>query len=283
MRINHNMAALSLFYEQKSVEGQQATSLERISSGLKINSAKDGPAALEKSEKMRMQIRGMQMAARNVQDGISMFQTAEGGMSNVSDMLQRMRDLVLESGDSSKTDSDKKNIQLEIDEIKNGINDITKNTNFNGKPLLASNEKSEITIGNNVGETVQFSFYDLSSESLGQKDANGNVTSSIRNVNLQADSLNANLATIDSALSTVLDARAQYGAIENRFEDTYNNLNSFSEGVQQAESDIRDSDVADEMITYTKTGVLMNAGDAMLAQANQLPKDILNILSSIKK
>ncbi|URZ00928.1 flagellin N-terminal helical domain-containing protein [Clostridium felsineum] len=282
MRINHNIAALSLFYEQKNVETEQSGALERISSGLKINSAKDGPSALEKSEKMRMQIRGMQMAARNVQDGVSMFQTAEGGMNNVSEMLERMRDLVLESGDSSKTDSDKKNIQLEIDQIKKGIDDITKNTNFNGKPLIASDEESEITIGNNVGDKVKFSFYDLSSASLGQKDASGKVTNSINDLNLETNSLNQNLDTIDTALSTVLDARAQYGAIENRFNDTYNDLNTSVEGVQQAESDIRDSDVAEEMITYTKTGVLMQAGDAMLAQANQFPRDILNILSNVK-
>ncbi|MCR3757818.1 flagellin [Clostridium felsineum] len=282
MRINHNIAALSLFYEQKNVETEQSGALERISSGLKINSAKDGPSALEKSEKMRMQIRGMQMAARNVQDGVSMFQTAEGGMNNVSEMLERMRDLVLESGDSSKTDSDKKNIQLEIDQIKKGIDDITKNTNFNGKPLIASDEESEITIGNNVGDKVKFSFYDLSSASLGQKDASGKVTNSINDLNLETNSLNQNLDTIDTALSTVLDARSQYGAIENRFNDTYNDLNTSVEGVQQAESDIRDSDVAEEMITYTKTGVLMQAGDAMLAQANQFPRDILNILSNVK-
>lgn len=282
MKLVHNMAALSLYYQQKKTESAQSVALNRISSGLKINGAKDGASGLEESERMRMQIRGMQMAARNAQDGMSMLQTAEGGMSNISDMIDRMRELVVESGDSSKTDSDKKNIQLEIDQLKKGIEDTAKNTEFNGKPLLGSKESSEIPISDDTGAAVKFSFYNVSPNNIGTKDSSGNLTKTLADVNVSSLSVDENLGVIDNSLKQVLDVRAQYGALEGRFEDTYNNLNAFIEGVQTAESGVRDADVAEEMMNYTKSSVLDQAGDAMLAQAEQFPKDVLNILSSLR-
>lgn len=284
MRINHNMNAISIFFNQSKVESDRSKALERISTGYKINGAGDNPAGLASSETMRMEIRTLNMVSRNVQDGVSMLQTAEGGMESIHDSLQRLRELVVSSGDASKNGDDQGAIQTEIAQLKKGINDATSNTTFNDISVIGKNGSVRMTIGGNAGECVDFSTYDLSCGSIGQVDGNGKLISgkSINDIDLNGKSLDENLKIIDDAMKTVSDCSSKYGALENRFSDTINNLTSFSQVTQTAESQIRDSDIGKEMMNYTKDSVLADAGNAILAQANKFPQDILNILSSLR-
>lgn len=284
MRINHNMNALSIFFNQTKIEKQQSIAFEHISSGVKINRSSDDPSGIVQSESMRMEIRSLSMAARNAQDGVSMLQTAEGGMDSIQDSLQRLRELIIDSGDASKNEEDKANIQLEIEQIKKGINDSVDNTNFNDKTLIKSSGTIKMTVGTNTGEQIEFKSYNLSTTNIGEVDANGNVVSgsSVNDVNINNKSVAENLKIVDSAMDAIGLQRSNYGALENRFSSTLNNVNAFAEGVQEAESDVRDADIAEEMMEYTKDSVLSDAGNAMLAQANKFPMDIVNILSDLK-
>lgn len=284
MRINHNMNALSIFFNQSKIEKQQNTAFERISSGLKINKAGDDPSGIVQSESMRMQIRGLSMAARNAQDGVSMLQTAEGGMDSIQDSLLRLRELIVSSGDASKNPEDKNNIQLEIEQLKKGINDAVENTNFNGIAVIKNDGKMKMKVGANAGDEIGFDCYNLTANNIGQMDANGKIVagSSVSDVNINTKSVAENLNIVDSALNNVTMSRSKYGALENRFSNTMDNVNAFAQGVQESESEVADADIAEEMMEYTKDSVLSQAGTAMLAQANKFPMDIVNILSQLK-
>lgn len=284
MRINHNMNAISIFFNQTKIEGQRSKALERLSSGYKINSSADNPSGLATSETMRMQIRGMNMASRNVQDGVSMLQTAEGGMESIQDSLQRLRELIVSSGDGSKDDDGKKAIQDEIDQLKKGINDATNNTTFNDIDILKKDSVLSMPVSDNAGDTVKILTYNLSSGGIGQLDSSGKLVSgkTVDDIDLKGKSLDQNLKIVDDAMTTLLDCRSKYGALENRFSDTINNLNSFAQGVQTSESQVRDADIGEEMMNYTKDSVISDAGNAILAQANKFPQDVLSILSALR-
>lgn len=284
MRINHNMNALSIFFNQTKTEKQQNIAFERITTGIKINNSSDDPSGIVQSESMRMQIRGLSMAARNAQDGVSMLQTAEGGMDSIQDSLQRLRELIVSSGDASKNPEDKENIQLEIEQIKKGINDAVENTNFNGIAIIKKDETIKMKVGSNAGDEIQFSSYNFMANNIGEMDSNGKVISgsSVSDVDINSKSVAENLKIVDGALDNVTMSRAKYGALENRFSNTMDNVNAFAQGVQEAESDIRDADISEEMMEYTKDSVLAQAGNAMLAQANKFPMDVVNILSDLK-
>lgn len=269
MRIMHNLASLNIFREHSKVIERQSKVLGRISSGYKINSAKDDPNRLGSSERLRLQIRGLEMAQRNAQDGVSMLQTADGALENVTSMLHRIRELTVQSGGATSS-FDKEKIQDEVDQMVKGIEDIVKNTEFNGVHLLNSKEKvRKMPIGANVGEEVEIPMYDLSSDKLGIK-------------NLDVKNLDNSLKSIDEALDMTVSVRSKYGALENRFESSYNKIGEIHDTIVGSESQLRDADIAEEMMNYTRDNILIDSGYAMMVQSNKLPQDVLRVLENIR-
>jgi len=279
MRVNKNMSSLNIYKAYSKNLTKQNSSLGRISSGIKINSSKDNPNAIAQSERFRMQVRGLQMAARNTQDGVSMLQTAEGGLEGITSSLQRVRELLVQAGGTT-TDSDKQSIQLEIDQMLEGANDMANNTEFNGVKLLSGGENDgsiniEMVTGANVGEKINIPKFNLNTEGLGLKDSTGKIEVDVKDVG-------GSLQLVDKALDNVLSARSKFGALENRFESSYNSTIEISDKIEGAESSIRDTDLAEEMMEYSKYNILVEAGNAMMAQSNKLPQDALSILQNVR-
>lgn len=291
MRLNHNLASLNVYREHIKVLGNQSKALDRISSGNKINSAKDNPNAIASSERMRMQIRGLQMAQRNAQDGVSMLQTADGGLDSITNMLQRIRQLTVQAGSGANTSSDIENIQTEINEMIEGIDSIAANTEFNGVHMLnpegdllvaydnnAPIKKLIMPIGANVGEEVEIPLYDVSSNNL----TDGTNSLSELKDGLEGLGVDKALSIIDGATNIVLSVRSKYGALSNRFESTYNKVAEIHDTITGAESQIRDADIAEEMMEFAKNNVLIDAGHAMMVQSNKFPQDVLRILENVR-
>ena len=248
-------------------------SMERLSSGLRINRAADDAAGLAVSEGMRSQIRGMNVASRNAQDGVSMVQVADGALGNVGDMLQRVRDLAVQASNGTLTDAQRRNLDTEVQQVLTEIGKTGTDTEFNGLKILAGSvatAASAVTlqVGANNSQSIAFTIGTVSASDLG---ISGIAVSS-------AASASAAIASIDAAISTVTTSRANLGAIQNRLEHTINRLGMTSENLQAAESRIRDADMAQEMITFTKNQILQQSGTAMLAQANQAPQNVLSLL-----
>lgn len=287
MRLNHNLASLSIYTQYSKTLNSQSVALQRISSGIKLNSAKDDPNAIAQSERMKMQIRGLQMAGRNAQDSVSMLQTAEGGLDGMTNMLQRARELVVQAANGTNTDADKKTIQNEISSMIDGATDLANNTEFNGVKLLSSGNQIgssttsniETVVGANSGDTLKIPTYNLTANklidpitSLSLEDVKTMVVNNPDNA----------LQTIDYALNAIVDVRSKYGALENRLSDSYNNLNEMSDRVTGAESSITDVDIAEEMMNYSKDNILVDAGIALMAQTNKMPQDILKVLENLR-
>jgi flagellin len=248
-------------------------SMERLSSGLRINRAADDAAGLAVSEGMRSQIRGMNVASRNAQDGVSMVQVADGALGNVGDMLQRVRDLAVQASNGTLTDAQRKNLDTEVQQVLTEIGKTGTATEFNGLKILAGSvatAASAVTlqVGANASQNIAFTIGTVSTSDLG---ISGIAVST-------AASATAAIASLDAAISTVTTSRANLGAIQNRLEHTINRLGMTSENLQAAESRIRDADMAAEMITFTKNQILQQSGMAMLAQANQSPQSVLSLL-----
>ncbi|MBU3190591.1 flagellin [Clostridium bowmanii] len=278
MRINKNIASLNIYKAYSKNLNKQSVSLGRISSGIKINSSKEDPNAIAQSERFRMQIRGLQMASRNTQDGISMLQTAEGGLEGITSSLQRVRELLVQAGGTT-TPEDKEIIQKEINQMLDGADDMANNTEFNGVKLLAGGNNNgtdviEMVTGANVGEKIDIPRYNLTTEGLALK--NGTL------VNVDVNDIDGSLALVDTALDTIIGARSKFGALENRFESTYDSTIEISDKMQSAESSIRDTDIAEEMMQFSKYNILIEAGNAMMAQSNKLPQDALRILENVR-
>lgn len=288
MRLNHNLASLNIYQEHiKNIKGQSIAS-HRISSGYKINSAKDDPNGISQSERQRMQIRGLQMASRNAQDGVSMLQTAEGGLNSITNILQRIKELAVQAG-GSNSDSDKEIINSEIRQLIEGIDNISMSTEFNGHKLL--NEKTVIDnestdkylpmpSGANVGENIDIPLFNITSDVLGSS----NNIDKLKDIDVRVGGgLDKALDIIDGAMQTVVSCRNKYGTLENRFERTYEITTTVGDNIQRAESDIRDADIAEEMMNFAKYNLLIEAGNAMMVQSNNFPKDILRILENMRK
>jgi flagellin len=272
MRINHNIAALNTYRQLSTASTAQQSSMEKLSSGLRINKAGDDAAGLAISEKMRGQIRGLEMGSKNAQDGISLIQTAEGALNETHSILQRMRELAVQSSNDTNNDTeDRKALNDEFTELKNEIDRISGQTEFNTKKLLNGSVSSvTFQIGANTGQTLTVNLQKMDSTSL-----------SINSIALNsgtAGAISAHIATIDSAINKVSDFRSNLGANQNRLEHTINNLNTASENLTSAESRIRDVDMAKEMMAQTKNSILSQAAQAMLAQANQQPQGVLQLL-----
>ncbi|TZE82172.1 flagellin Hag [Calorimonas adulescens] len=281
MIINHNISALNT-YRQLSVNNTNAQkSLEKLSSGLRINRAGDDAAGLAISEKMRGQIRGLDQAQRNAQDGISLIQTAEGALNETHSILQRMRELVVQAAnDTNTTTEDRANIQKEISQLQSEINRIASTTQFNTKNLLDGTASGLVfQIGANQDQTITLTIAKMTASAL-KDSATGAMSIASISVTAAATagSISAYIDVIDKAINQVSGERAKLGAVQNRLEHTINNLSTASENLTAAESRIRDTDMAKEMMEFTKNNILQQAATAMLAQANAQPQTVLQLL-----
>lgn len=282
MRLSHNIASLNVYRSYSKALEKQSVAMNRISTGYKINCAKDDPNVIAQSERMRIQIRGMQMAGRNAQDGVSMLQTAEGGLDGMTTMLQRVRELVVQGGSGGNSEGDKQIIQKEIDQMINGMDDIAKNTEFNGVKLLSEDKTLEMPIGANAGESITIPQQNLTSEKLATAD--GKTLDQLKSTYSLAngDNVGNALEIVDSALNTIVSIRSKYGAIENRFEGSLQDINEISDRIDGADSNLRDADIAEEMMELAKSNILSEAGNAMMVQTNKFPQDVLRILENVR-
>jgi len=278
MRINHNISALNTWRSLAQTDGALGKSLEKLSSGYRINRAGDDAAGLAISEKMRAQIRGLNMAARNAQDGISLIQTAEGALAESHSILQRMRELLIQANNGindGETDGDLQKIQDEIKQLQDELDGISDRTEFNGKTLLNGSLNVSFQIGANASQQLNIEITtDMDATGLGVNSAKVDVTKFD-----QTDmGFDKQLTAIDAAINTVSKVRSYLGANQNRLEHTIINLQTAAENLTAAESRIRDVDMASEMMEFTKLSILVQAGTAMLAQANQRPQSVLQLL-----
>ncbi|KGI44257.1 flagellin [Clostridium tetani] len=274
MIINHNLNAMNAHRQMGINIGQAGKATEKLSSGLRINRAGDDAAGLAISEKMRGQIRGLNQASRNAQDAISLIQTAEGALNETHAILHRMKELTVQAANDTNVSVDKDNLQLEIKELKNEINRIASQTQFNTRTLLNGSLKTAsltFQIGANKGQTINLSVGTMTASGL--KLNSLNICGSIK-----ASAITGHLDVIDKALDTVSKERSKLGANQNRLEHTIDNVNNASENLQAAESRVRDVDMAKEMMNFSKNNILQQAAQAMLAQANQAPQGILQLL-----
>jgi flagellin len=281
LRIQNNVEAFNT-HRQLSVTSMQASkSMEKLSSGYRINRAADDAAGLAISEKMRGQIGGLAQAQRNAQDGVSLVQTAEGALTEVHSMLQRVRDLKVQFANGTLSSDDKDAIAAEVAQIGAEVKDIVEDTKFNGTAVFGSGTFT-FQVGANDSETIATQVANLSTAigtagTGGLAELTGLSSTAHAKAALAGGSLGG-LSTIDGAIKNVSTIRANFGAVQNRLEHRLNNLATYQENLTASESRIRDVDMAAEMTKFTKLNILQQAGTSMLAQANQAPQGVLSLL-----
>jgi flagellin len=270
MRINTNIMAIDTYRNYSINNNNVSNAVSKLSSGYAINSASDDAAGLAISEKMRAQIRGLDTASKNSEDAVSLMQTAEGALDESQSILQRMRELSVQSSSDTNDDTvDRAALDEEFGQLKNELDDISSKTQFNGTNLLDGTYTGKIVqTGSNQGDTLSITLDSSSSSALG-------VDSST--VATQSDASDA-ITAVNTAINTLSTQRSYIGALENRLNDKISNLNTSSENLSAAESRIRDVDMASEMTTYTQNNILVQASTAMLAQANSQPQAVLKLL-----
>ena len=283
MRINQNISAMNTYSRLTAANASKSNSLAKLSSGLRINKAGDDAAGLAISEKMRGQIGGLNQAVRNAQDGISLIQTAEGALTETHSMLQRMRELTVQALNQTNTSADVGQIKKEMDQLAEEITRIANNTEFNTKKLLdgsLSGTGVTFQIGANDGQTMTVNIKTMTASglSIGKGEVGSVKNSIISGTGTDIKVSSGALKTIDTAIETVSEQRASLGAAQNRLDHTINNLTATSENLSAAEARIRDVDMAEEMMEFTRTNILSQASTAMLAQANQMPNSVLQLL-----
>lgn len=276
LRINQNIAALNAHRNLSITDNQMGKSLEKLSSGFRINRAADDAAGLAISEGLRAQVGGLKVAVRNAQDGVSVVQTAEGALTEVHSILQRVRDLTVQAGNTGVVDTKARGyIAKEVNELAGALTDIASRTDFNGTKLLNGSASSlSFQTGANGGETVTVNLSNVTTvatavSGIGTAMASGTYTSA---------TASGNLATLDTQIQSVSESRATLGASQNRLESTINSLNVSIENLSASESRVRDADMAQEMVGFTRAQILSQAGTAMLAQANQASQGVLSLL-----
>ncbi len=271
MIINHNMTAYNAHRQLSNNNWSASKSMEKLSSGLRINRAGDDAAGLSISEKMRGQIRGLEQASRNSQDAISLIQTAEGALNETHSILQRMRELAVQASNDTNVTADRQAIKDELDQLSTEITRIADETEFNTQKLIKSAGTYTFQVGANSGQTVTLTINGMAAASIGSWGVSGLTVGTNSNAN-------SSITKIESAISEVSSQRSKLGAFQNRLEHTINNLNTGAENLTAAESRIRDVDMAKEMMAYTKNNILSQAAQSMLAQANQNPQGVLQLL-----
>ena len=278
LRINQNIAAQNAYRNLSVTDSQMGKSLEKLSSGFRINRAADDAAGLAISEGLRSQVGGLKTAVRNAQDGVSVVQTAEGALTEVHAVLQRMRDLSVQAANDSNNDKARENIATEVTSLTDELTRISASTNFNGTNLLDG------TAGANGDGKLKF-------QVGADGDANSQIEVDLGTANVadvatalasldytDASTAQAAITSIDTQIESISTARAQLGAYQNRFEHTINNVNVSIENLSASESRIRDTDMAQEMMSFTRSQILSQAGTAMLSQANQSQQGVLSLL-----
>jgi len=269
MVVQHNMQAANTNRQLGITTGLQAKSTEKLASGFKVNRAADDAAGLAISEKMRSQVRGLDRASTNAQDGISVVQTAEGALNEVHSILQRMNELATQAANDTNTTMDRSQIKLEVDQLTSEINRIASTTQFNTMNLLDGNFSGKnLQVGSLSGQKIELNISKMTATAL---NVSGLKVSSF-------SSAGSAMSRIQAAIDKVSTQRAKLGAVQNRLEHTIANLDTSSENTSAAESRIRDTDMAKEMVTYSKNNILAQAGQSMLAQANQSTQGVLSLL-----
>jgi flagellin len=276
MTINTNVLSINAQRNASVTQGQMSTSLQRLSSGLRVNSAKDDAAGLAIAERMNTQVRGMNMAVRNANDGISLAQVAEGGLSSMSEMLQRMRELAVQSVNSTNQSGDVSALNEEYSQLRSELSRTLTAVQFNGTSLFTNSSNFDFQVGANSGQTITIS---ASTMSISTAASIFKLTTGAASGLTAVNSANAaNISDIDSALTTLNSTRAALGAIQSRFETTISFLKTAVENQAAARGRIMDADFAAETANLSRTQILQQAGTAMIAQANQLPQNVLKLL-----
>jgi flagellin len=271
MIVQHNMTALNANRQLGVSNSSLAKSTEKLSSGYRINRAGDDAAGLSISEKMRGQIRGLDRASTNAQDGVSLIQTAEGALNEIHSVLQRMRELTVQAANDTNVSVDRDAIAKEQTALTAEITRIADQTQFNSMNLLnGSFQNKNLQVGANEGQAISFSISSMSADALSVADAASKMD--------KYSAATAFIDTVDKAIKKVSSQRSDLGALQNRLEHTIANADNTSENLQAAESRIRDVDMADEMVKYSKSSILQQAGQSMLAQANQSTQGVLSLL-----
>jgi flagellin len=281
MVINHNMSSLHANRTLGVSSEQMMGNIEKLSSGQRINKAGDDASGLAVSEKMRSQIRGLNQANRNIQNGVSFIQSTEGYLAETTDILQRIRELAVQSANGIYSDEDRMQIQVEVSQLVAEVDRVASQAQFNGMNMLtggfaqSSDRVMQFQIGANVDQNERVYIGTMTAQSLGLMGAQGNE----EGIGIGTpDTANMAIATVDEALKTVSKQRADLGAYQNRFEMAASGINVAAENLQAAESRIRDTDMASEMVEYTKNQILTQSGTAMLAQANSQSQNVLALL-----
>ncbi|MCX7920736.1 MAG: flagellin [Clostridia bacterium] len=276
MRINNNIMAMNAQRQLTINANAQGKSLEKLSSGYRINRAGDDAAGLAISEKMRAQIRGLQQASRNAQDGISLIQTVEGALGETHAILQRMRELAVQGANETNVTADRVAIKDELTQLRTEIDRIADNTEFNTQKLIgtAAPNSLVIHIGANTGQNLVVTFL----ENMGATGVQVAISAAHIDISAGASVADTLIGVVNTSITNVSSMRSKLGAVQNRLEHTIKNLDTAAENLQASESRIRDVDMAKEMMSFTKNNILNQAATAMLAQANQAPQGVLQLL-----
>ncbi|HOM23580.1 MAG TPA: flagellin [Termitinemataceae bacterium] len=283
MIINHNISAMYANRQLGVTQSEVAKSIEKLSSGQRINRAGDDASGLAVSEKMRSQIRGLNQAERNIQNGVSFIQTTEGYLQETQDIIQRLRELAVQAANGIYTDEDRMQIQVEVSQLVDEVNRIASHAQFNGMNMLtgafarnsATNRIMQFQVGANMDQNERVYIGTMTAQALGLQNAQG--AEGIISI-ATPESANQAIGIVDNALKQVSKQRADLGAYQNRFEMAAKGVAIAAENLQASESRIRDADMASEMVTYTKNQILSQAGTAMLAQANMRTQSVLQLL-----
>ena len=273
MVVQHNLQAMNSNRMLGLTQSTLSKSTEKLSSGYRVNRAADDAAGLAISEKMRRQVRGLTQAVRNAQDGISMAQTAEGAMNEVHDMLQRMNELATQAANGSLQSEDRGYIQMEVNQLVSEINRVATTTTFNERKLLQGSLENGVALQVGAEGTTSNTI----TIKIAKLTASGLLGAASLKVSTQG-AAQAAMSTIKTAISTLNEQRSRVGAVQNRLEHTVNNLNNVVENTTAAESQIRDTDMATEMVKYSNANILQQAGQSMLAQSNQSNQGVLSLL-----
>ncbi|WP_297416976.1 flagellin [Clostridium sp.] len=281
MRLTHNMYSLAIYKNYKTSLAQNSESIANISSGKKLNSAKDNPNKIADAERMKITVLSRKQACDNVQDTDSMLQTFDGALQEMNNNVARLKGLVVKAGNGTNSQNDLQNIQTEIDSVLNSMNDLANNTEFNGVKMSQANGTTKnITIGSESGDNVDIPFFDLTT---------GGIDSSstglgIKNLDVTGPNFNIDQALndVDSAVTKITGIRSKYGALQSRLEGALNNFDEINDVTTSAESSLEDADMATESLKNSTSQILINSAISLMVQSNQLPQDALNILARVK-
>lgn len=284
MRLGHNMYSMNILKNYKSTLVDNSKALCNISTGIKLNSAKDNPNKIAQSDNLKLQILARNAAQSNIQDTSSMIQTFDGALQEINNNVSRLTELTVRAASETNNDGDREIIQKEINQILKGIDDLANNTSFNGICLSRDNspgvtsdpespiEYKESTIGDLSNEKVGIPFYDVTTNGVG---LNGlDVTTK--------DNASKSIEKVKEATNTVSRIRSKYGAMQSRLDETYSSMDDINENLSKAQSKIADSDIAEEMLNYARTNILYQSSISLMAQSNKFPQDALNILANIR-